>query len=57
MKAVLDSRPSSGYLDSTERYHFPERYLRTALDAVGDWAVYLSRGARVAELRMSQLHG
>ena len=40
MKVIFDTRPGSGYRDSVERYHFPERYLRDATAAVGDCAVY-----------------
>lgn len=39
MKVILDSRPGSGYADTVEQYHFPGRYLRPALAAVGDWAI------------------
>jgi hypothetical protein len=39
MKAVLDTRPRSGYSDSDELYQFPGRYLRTAEAAVGGWVV------------------
>lgn len=61
MKAVLDSRPGSGYLDSEERYHFPARYLRTALDALGNWVVLYEprreggRAAYVAVARLSHV--
>src|SRR5437764_465180 len=61
MKAVLDSRPGSGYMDSTERYHFPSRYLRPALDALGDWVVLYEpsreggRAAYVAVARLSKV--
>ena len=41
MKAVFDTRPGSGYDDDiTRRYHFPDRYLPMASQAVGDWVVY-----------------
>ena len=40
MKVVFDTRPGSGYDDSVDRYHFPHRYLATALAAVGDWVVH-----------------
>lgn len=39
MKAVFDTKPGSGYDDSTERYHFPRSYLRHALACVGDWVI------------------
>lgn len=39
MKAVLDTRPRSGYSDSDELYQFPGRYLRIAEAAVGGWVV------------------
>lgn len=58
MKAVLDSRPGSGYLDSTDRYHFPARYLRAALDAVGDWVVLYEprrEGGRAAYVAVARL--
>ena len=41
MKAVFDTRAGSGYDDDiARRYHFPDRYLRAAEQAVGDWIVY-----------------
>jgi len=40
MKAVLDTKPGSGYNDSAERYHFPSRYLNILRDCVGDWVVF-----------------
>lgn len=41
MKAVFDTRPGSGYDDEIQtRYHFPDRYLDEARQAVGDWIVY-----------------
>jgi putative restriction endonuclease len=41
MKAIFDTRPQSGYDDDiTRRYHFPNRYLPTAQQAVGDWIIY-----------------
>ena len=41
MKAVFDTKASSGYDDDVVRhYHFPNRYLAVALEAVGDWVVY-----------------
>lgn len=61
MKAVLDSRPGSGYLDSTDRYHFPARYLRDAEEALGDWVVLYEpsreggRAAYVAVARLSKI--
>jgi putative restriction endonuclease len=58
LKAVLDSRPGSGYLDSAERYHFPGRYLRPALDALGDWVVLYEpsrEGGRAAYVAVARL--
>lgn len=44
-KGIFDVRTGSGYDDDiVERYHFPNRYLPTALRFVGDWVVY--RGSR-----------
>lgn len=40
MKAVLDTKPGSGYDDSAERYHFPTRYLKILQECVGDWVVF-----------------
>lgn len=41
MKAVFDTRAESGYDDDIVRqYHFPNRYLATAKEAVGDWIIY-----------------
>lgn len=43
MKVVFDVKPGSRYKDgdgAAGRYHFPARYLGTARDAVGDWALY-----------------
>lgn len=41
MKAVFDTRAGSGYNDDVaRRYHFPNRYLEQALQAVGDWIAY-----------------
>ena len=40
-KVVLDAKPGSGYDDVVaSRYHFPLRYRRTVLSAVGGWAVF-----------------
>lgn len=40
-KAVFTHRADSDYDDLPERwYHFPETYLRTAEQAVGEWIVY-----------------
>lgn len=39
MKAVFDTKPSSGYDDDLVRYHFPRRYLALVEQAVGDWVV------------------
>lgn len=58
MKAVLDTRPGSGYLDSEERYHFPGRYLRHALDALGEWVVLYEprrEGGRAAYVAVARL--
>ena len=41
MKAVFDIRAGSGYDDDvTRRYHFPNRYLAAAQQALNDWIVY-----------------
>lgn len=41
VKAVLTHRADSIYDDLPEKwYHFPETYLRTAEQAIGDWIVY-----------------
>jgi putative restriction endonuclease len=41
VKAVFDARPGSGYDDDiAHRYHFPDRYLTIARQAVGDWVAY-----------------
>jgi len=48
-KAVFTCKPDSIYDDKPEeRYHFPERYLSLAKEAVGDWIVYYEprRGGR-----------
>lgn len=61
MKAVLDTRPGSGYDDSVERYHFPHRYLATAMAAVGDWIIHYEpqreggRRAYVAAARVDRV--
>lgn len=40
MKAVFDTKPSSGYDDDlTSHYQFPRRYLGLVKEAVGDWVV------------------
>lgn len=40
MKAVFDTKPSSGYDDDlTRHYQFPRRYLALAKAAEGDWVV------------------
>jgi putative restriction endonuclease len=40
MKAVFDTKPSSGYDDDlTRHYQFPRRYLGLVREAVGDWVV------------------
>ena len=41
VKAIFDTRPGSGYNDEVARqYHFPNRYLALAEQAVGDWVTY-----------------
>lgn len=41
MKAIFDTRAASGYDDDIpHRYHFPDRYLVPAMQAVGDWIIY-----------------
>lgn len=58
MKVVLDSRPGSGYSDTVEQYHFPDRYLRHALAAVGDWAILYEpkrQGGRAAYIGAARL--
>lgn len=61
MKAVLDTRPGSGYLDSADLYHFPGRYLRQALDALDEWILLYEprreggRAAYVAAARLSEV--
>ena len=41
MRAIFDTRAESGYDDDiVQRYHFPNRYLAAAQQAVGDWIVY-----------------
>jgi putative restriction endonuclease len=60
LKAVLDTRPGSGYLDSDARYHFPGRYLRPALDALGQWVVLYEprrEGGRAAYVAVARLAG
>lgn len=40
MKAVFDTKPSSGYDDDlTHHYQFPRRYLGLVKETVGDWVV------------------
>jgi hypothetical protein len=41
MKVVFDLKERSGYKDSRDRYHFPNRshYLAAARAALGDWAL------------------
>ena len=61
MKVVLDTRPGSGYLDSEDRYHFPTRYLKPAVAALGQWAVLYEprreggRAAYVAAARIADV--
>lgn len=41
MKAIFDTRAGSGYDDDIiERYHFPNKYLEQAEQAVDDWIIY-----------------
>ncbi|CAN0320940.1 unnamed protein product, partial [Phaeothamnion confervicola] len=41
MKVIFDTRAESQYDDDiVQRYHFPNRYLPAARQAVGDWIVY-----------------
>lgn len=41
VKAIFDTRAESGYDDDIVRqYHFPNRYLAIAKEAVGDWIIY-----------------
>ena len=40
VKAIFDTRPGSGYLDTVDAYQFPARYLATATAAVGDWILH-----------------
>jgi len=41
VKAIFDTRAESGYDDDIIRqYHFPNRYLGIAKEAVGDWIIY-----------------
>jgi putative restriction endonuclease len=61
LKVVLDTRPGSGYLDSADRYHFPGRYLKPALEALGQWVVLYEprreggRAAYVAAARLAEV--
>ena len=55
---MLDTRPGSGYLDSADQYHFPSRYLKPALDALGQWVVLYEprrEGGRAAYVAAAQL--
>jgi putative restriction endonuclease len=46
MKAVFEISGASAYDDLiTERYHFPNNYLRHATASVGDWILYRETGA------------
>jgi putative restriction endonuclease len=41
MKAIFDTRADTIYDDDiTAKYHFPDRYLPIARQAVGDWVIY-----------------
>ena len=41
MKAIFDTRLTTEYDDEVfHRYHFPNRYLETARECIGDWVVY-----------------
>ena len=61
MKAILDTRPGSGYLDDDERYHFGRRYLKAAEEALGKWVVLYEprreggRAAYVAAARLDRI--
>lgn len=58
MKAVLDTRPGSGYADTAERYQFPRRYLEVALAAQGEWIVLYEprrEGGRAAYVAAARL--
>lgn len=61
MKAVFDTRPGSGYLDTISTYQFPSRYLRHVNAALGDWVVYYEpsredgRKAYVATARVDEI--
>jgi putative restriction endonuclease len=40
MKAILDTKPTSGYDDEvSEHYHFPRRYLSIIERCIGDWVI------------------
>ncbi len=58
LKVVLDTRPGSGYLDSDDRYHFPGRYLKNAVTALGQWAVLYEprrEGGRAAYVAVARV--
>ena len=61
LKAILDTRPGSGYLDDAERYHFGNRYLKAAEEAVGQWVILYEprreggRAAYVAAARLERV--
>ncbi|HEX9525284.1 MAG TPA: HNH endonuclease [Reyranella sp.] len=62
MKAIFDTRAESGYDDDiVRRYHFPNRYLAAAQQAVGDWIIYREprraggRSGYVAVARLQQI--
>lgn len=58
MKAILDTRPGSGYLDNDERYHFGRRYLKPAQEALGQWVMLYEprrEGGRAASVAAAKL--
>jgi putative restriction endonuclease len=62
MKAIFDTRAESGYDDDiVRRYHFPNRYLAAAQQAIGDWIIYREprraggRSGYVAVARLQQI--
>jgi len=60
MKAILDTRPESGYDDSVEEYHFPNRYLEVARSAEGDWVIYREprrNGGRAGYVGVARIAG
>ncbi|MEI9890422.1 MAG: HNH endonuclease [Caulobacteraceae bacterium] len=61
MKAVFDTKPSSGYDDDlTRHYQFPRRYLGQVKEAVGDWVVLRrprADGGNLAYFAVAQVAG